>query len=165
MARVALVTLPDEGAADMVRGALNEVGIQPDFERVFLEHPYRSSILAEPWRVFVPADRLAEAQAAVARLVHDMAAEVETQAMAWSWRDQGQGQAQDDARARQGADPAPARAWRPSRATVAWALALTILIPFLTVGLYLRVARPTTLRTMPGMQARDPLPPTSLFVD
>jgi hypothetical protein len=168
MARVALVTLPDEGAADMVRGALNEVGIQPEFERVFLEHPYGSSILAEPWRVFVPADRLADAQAAVARLIHDMAAEVDTQAMAWSWRGEGQGQQgqrHEDGHDRHEAQPRAARTWRPSRVTVGWALALTILIPFLTIGLYLRVARPITLRTTPGIQARDPSPPSSLFVD
>jgi hypothetical protein len=158
MARVALVTLPDEGAADMVRGALNEVGIEPDFERVFVEHPYRSTILAETWRVFVPAERVSEAQAAVARLVHDMAEEVETQAMAWSWRHR------DEEGAAHDTDPGPARAWRPSRATVAWALALTILIPLLTVGLYLRVARPTLLTT-PGIQDRPPRAPSSLFAN
>ena len=156
MARVALVTLPDEGAAEMVRGALNEVGIEPDFERVFLEHPYRSSILAERWRVFVPADRVHEAQAAVARLVHDMAEEVELQSMAWSWR------SEDDGGVPHDGEPARARTWRPSRATVAWALALTILIPFLTIGLSLRGTRPA-LRTTPAVQDRGPRRPASLF--
>ncbi|HEY0711852.1 MAG TPA: hypothetical protein VGF45_04205 [Polyangia bacterium] len=170
MARVELMTLPDEGAAEMVRGALNEVGIEPEFERVFLEHPFRASVVAEPWRVFVPADRLAAAQTAVERLVHDMASEVETQSMAWSFRAAETETSRDDGDA--GHPDGHARdasafidsTWRPSRSTTAWALALTILIPLLTIGLYHRKSR-STLRPTPGIGAQELRPPSSLFVN
>ena len=83
MPRTALVTLPDEGATEMVRAALVDAGIQPEFERAYLDHPYRANIYAEQWRVFVPSEQLAEAQRALARLEHDMAAELDAQALAW----------------------------------------------------------------------------------
>src|SRR6185295_5032655 len=105
MARIALVTVSDEGAADMVRAALVDAGIVPEFERVYLEHPYRVSALAESWRVFVPAECLTEAQHALARLEHDMAEEVEVQSKAWQRR----------ADPRPEVDVAVPRRWRPSR--------------------------------------------------
>jgi hypothetical protein len=125
MARIALVTVSDEGAAEMVRAALVDAGIVPEFERVYLD-PYRVSALAESWRVFVPADRLQEAQNALARLEHEMVEEVEAQSKAWQ------------SSADQRLDVAPPRRWRPSRQAVLWTLALTALFPFLAICLYAR---------------------------
>jgi hypothetical protein len=127
MARIALVTVSDEGAAEMVRAALVDAGVQPEFERVYLDHPYRASALAESWRVFVPADRLTDARNALARLEHEMAEEVEAQAMAWQPRSESDPDL-----------PLLPRRWRPSRQAVLWTLALTALFPFLAVCLYAR---------------------------
>jgi Putative prokaryotic signal transducing protein len=150
MSRIALVTVSDEGAAEMVRAALVNAGIQPEFERAYLDDPYRVSIYAEPWRVFVPEDQLEAAQAALARLEHDVADEVEAQAMAW----------------RSGEDPRPesgiSPAWRPPKPAVAWALGLAALLPFLAFCFYARVgaepARTTpTLTRPPSTPDKSPL--------
>ena len=124
--------VPDEGAAEMVRAALVEAGIQPEFERAFPEHPYRASILAEPWRVFVPADRLRDAQNALARLEHDVAEEAELQSRAWHGREEealedGGGGAQEEPDVSDG----PRRAPR-----IGWALALAFVLPVPAVSLY-----------------------------
>jgi hypothetical protein len=125
MARIALVTVSDEGAAEMVRAALVDAGIVPEFERVYLD-PYRVTALAESWRVYVPSDRFLDAQNALARLEHEMVEEVEAQSKAWQ------------ARADQPPEMAPPRRWRPSRQAVLWTLALTALFPFLAICLYAR---------------------------
>lgn len=120
----------------MVRAALVEAGIQPEFERAFPDHPYRASILAEPWRVFVPAERLKDAQDALARLEHDVADEAERQSRAWHGRDEGEVEvlaaeipAGDE---RAGADEPPPR----RRPRIGWALALAFLLPVPAVSFY-----------------------------
>jgi hypothetical protein len=80
------VIVPDEGAAEMVRAALVEAGIQPQFARARPDHPYHPTVFAEPWRVTVPAERLQDARNALARLEHDVAEEADAQARAWEGR-------------------------------------------------------------------------------
>jgi hypothetical protein len=85
VSRTELVTVDDQGAAEMVRSALLDAGIPVQAERAFPEHPYRPAVLAEPWTIWVPSDRLAEAQLILRRLEHDLADEVDAQALApWS---------------------------------------------------------------------------------
>lgn len=136
MPRTALVIVPDEGAAEMVRAALVEAGIQPEFERAFPDHPYRASILAEPWRVFVPAERLKDAQDALARLEHDVADEADRQSRAWHGRDEGE---VDALAAELSAGDAPAAEQEPAARhgpRIGWALALAFLLPVPAVSFY-----------------------------
>jgi hypothetical protein len=80
MSRVVLVRLPDEGAADLVRTTLAEVDIPATIERDRPAHPYAGTMLPAPWKVFVAAEKLKDAQGALARLEMEMAEEVEAQA-------------------------------------------------------------------------------------
>lgn len=150
---MALVTVSDEGAAEMVRAALVDAGIQPEFERAYLEDPYRASILAEPWRVFVPAERIVDAQNALARLEHEMAEEVEAQAMAWN---QGIDLRPDATPSSLPALPPPG--WRPTRPAVAWALALSALTAFLGICLYARFGADPH-RSVPSLTRPQPARP------
>jgi hypothetical protein len=137
MSRVALVTLPDEGAADLVRTTLAEAGIPVVIERARPEHPYVGSALAAPWRVLIAEEQLKEAQAALARLEIEMGEEVEAQAALAEVRR---------------ADPNVARAAgtgeRSPDATdtrrlprISLALALALLFPFPVVCFYARAWR------------------------
>ncbi len=82
MPRAELLTVPDEGAGEMIRGALTEAGIPVEVERARPDHPFRPQVLAEPWRIFVPADQLTAARAVLDRLAHELAEEVDAQAAA-----------------------------------------------------------------------------------
>lgn len=124
MADVALVTVPDEGAADVVRAALEEVGIPVELQRAYPEHPYRGSALATPWKVLVPRERLAEAEEVLARTQREMAEEVDAQA----------GASAAAAEADKGA--APTR-----RPRITWAVALAFLLPLPVVCFYARAWR------------------------
>ena len=82
MARVELMIVPDEGAGEMVRTALVEAGIDVHVERAYAPHPFGSQVLAEPWRILVPEDRVADARLALARLEHEVAQDLDAQAAA-----------------------------------------------------------------------------------
>jgi hypothetical protein len=77
-----LVIVADQGAGEIVRTALAEVGIHAEVRRSYPEHPYIVAPLAEPWQILVPAERLTEAKQVLARLEHEMQDEVEAQALA-----------------------------------------------------------------------------------
>jgi hypothetical protein len=77
-----LVIVADQGAGEMVRTALAEVGIHAEVRRSYPEHPYIVAPLAEPWQILVPADRLSEAKQVLARLEHEMGEDLEAQALA-----------------------------------------------------------------------------------
>jgi hypothetical protein len=129
MPRAVLVTVPDEGAAEMVRAALAEAGITPEIERAYLDHPYGATALAEPWKIYVPGERLKDAQDALARLEHDVSEEVEAQATAWDGP-----RADADPHA-----PLPDAGARPPK--ISWALALAAVVPFPVVCFYARSRR------------------------
>lgn len=82
MRMVDLVVVPDEGAGEVARSALLEAGIPVEVKRHHREHPYVVDPRAEPWRIQVPDDRLAEAQQVLKRIEHEMADELEAQALA-----------------------------------------------------------------------------------
>jgi hypothetical protein len=82
MARVELMIVPDEGAGEMVRSALVEAGIEVEVERAYGGGPFRPQVLAEPWRILVPEEQVAEARLALTRLEHELAQELEAQAAA-----------------------------------------------------------------------------------
>jgi len=120
---VALVTVPEEGAAEVVRSALEEVGIPVRLERAYPEDPYRGSVFAGAWKVLVPEERLAEAQVSLERVEREMAEEVEAQAASF----------QPEA-----PSPSPP-VGRPRKVT--WALALAFLLPLPVVCFYARAWR------------------------
>jgi hypothetical protein len=82
MGRVELMIVPDEGAGEMVRAALVEAGIDVQVERAYAANPFQTQVLAEPWRILVPEERVADARLALARLEHDVAQDLEAQAAA-----------------------------------------------------------------------------------
>lgn len=82
MSLVDLVVVPDEGAGEVVRGALVDAGIPVEVRRHRPDHPYIVDPRAEPWRIQVPEERLTEAQQVLKRLEHEMADELEAQALA-----------------------------------------------------------------------------------
>jgi hypothetical protein len=84
MASAELVIVPDEGAGEVVRSALVEAGIPVEVKRAYSDHPFRGQVLAEPWRILVPADQLAAARLVLDRLQHEVADELEAQAAAAS---------------------------------------------------------------------------------
>jgi hypothetical protein len=93
MARAPLVTVPDEGAAWVVRDALTVGGVTAEVEPAGAEHPYAGNALARPMRIWVPAEQLERARSLLAALEEeianderDLAAQAETA---------GQGQAAD----------------------------------------------------------------------
>jgi len=134
MADVALVTVPDEGAADVVRAELVESAIPVRLERAYPEHPYGPTVLAAPWKVMVPVERLAEAQAALARIQHETAAELEAQALAAA--------APEAKRAGRAPSRADEPADLPPRSLkVSWALALSIVLVFPVACFYARARR------------------------
>jgi hypothetical protein len=116
----------------MVRAALVEAGIQPEFSRALPEHPYHPSVLAEPWRVTVPADRLEEARLALARLEHDVAEEADLQSRAWHGRE-GLDEGEEPRRTSSDAVGGLIGGRRPKLLT---ALALGFVLPFPVVCLY-----------------------------
>jgi hypothetical protein len=127
MARVALVTVPDEGAAWTVRDALSADGITVEIERAGLDHPYTANALAKPMRVFVAAEDLERARAALAALEAEIAgSEDELHAAAL-------------AAATPKAEDAP-----PTERSVpklSWAIALGLLLPIPVVCFYGRAWR------------------------
>jgi hypothetical protein len=134
MARVALVTVPDDGAAAVVSQALADAGVGAEVERARIEHPYQVSALARPLRVYVAAEHLAEARAVLERLQLEMSEETDAQAAA--------------AVAPPGVvDPGPAAkattflARDEKGARLPWALALAGVLPFPAVCLYARIPR------------------------
>jgi hypothetical protein len=128
MARTALVTVPDEGAAWMVRDALKEGGISAEIERAGADHPYTTTALARPMRIWVPADQAPRARELLAALEADMANHEEELA--------------SEALAAGGVDPesAPPPSDR-SAPRLSWALALGLLLPIPVVCLYARAHR------------------------
>jgi len=126
MARVALVTVPDDGAAWMVRDALAEAGIAAEIERAVADHPYAASALARPMRIWVPDVQLEQAQEILASLENELAnhdEEIAAQALA-------AGHTTSD----EAAPPHGAQMDRLPR--LSWALALAVLIPFPVVCFY-----------------------------
>jgi hypothetical protein len=73
MARAALVTVPDEGAAWIVRDALTSRGVTVEVEPAGAEHPYAANALARPMRVWVPAEELDRARSLLAALEEEIA--------------------------------------------------------------------------------------------
>jgi hypothetical protein len=73
MARRSLVTVPDEGAAWVVRDALAAGGVTAEVEPAGAEHPYATTALARPMRVWVPAEQLAHARNLLAALEEEIA--------------------------------------------------------------------------------------------
>jgi hypothetical protein len=124
MADVALVTVPDEGAAETVRAALAEVDIPVRLERARPENPYRVQVLAGAWRILVPEERLAEAQLSLQRLEKEMAEEVDAQAAGW-----------EPEGAAAAATPEVPRRPGPK---ISFALALGALLPFPVSCFYVR---------------------------
>lgn len=123
MADVALVTVPDEGAAETVRAALAEVDIPVRLERARPENPYRVQVLAGAWRILVPQERLADAQVLLARLEREMAEEVDAQAAGWE---------------PEAAAAAPPEVPRRPGPKISFALALGALLPFPVSCFYVR---------------------------
>jgi hypothetical protein len=84
MARTPLVTVPDEGAAWIVRDALTAGGITVEVEPAGREHPYAGNALARAMRVWVPVEQLAEARRLLAALEADVSndADLSAEAMA-----------------------------------------------------------------------------------
>ena len=77
MARAPLVAVPDEGAAWLVRDALADGGVTAEVERAGPEHPYMTSVLAHPMRIFVPAEQLEQARLLLAGLEAELASHPE----------------------------------------------------------------------------------------
>jgi hypothetical protein len=73
MARAPLVTVPDEGAAWMVRDALSSEGISVEVERARPDHPYTASALAKPMRLYVAEEDLDHARVLLAALEAEIA--------------------------------------------------------------------------------------------
>jgi len=73
MGRTALVTVPDEGAAWMVRDALAAGGVTCEVEAAGADHPYTANALAKPMRIFVAPEQLAEARRLLAALEGELA--------------------------------------------------------------------------------------------
>jgi hypothetical protein len=130
MALVALVTVPDAGAAEVVSSALAEVDIPFEVRRVGPEDPYRGSVLAAPWRVMVPEERLDEAREWLDRVEKEIAEEVDTQAAAPAEPD--------------GVEAVTDRPWPdPTRRSpkISWAVALAVVLVFPVVCFYVRAWR------------------------
>jgi hypothetical protein len=72
MARAPLVTVPDEGAAWIVRDALTAGGVTVQVEPAGAEHPYAVNALARPMRVWVPAEQLDRARSLLAALEEEI---------------------------------------------------------------------------------------------
>jgi hypothetical protein len=130
MALVALVTVPDAGAAEVVSSALSEVDIPFEVQRAGPEDPYRGSVLAAPWRVMVPEERLEEARAWLDRVEKEIAEEIDTQAAAPAGPEGG-GAATDRPR------PDPTR----RSPKISWALGLAVVLVFPVVCFYVRAWR------------------------
>jgi hypothetical protein len=128
MARAPLVTVPDEGAAWMVRDALTAEGIGVEVERAGPDHPYAANALANPMRLFVATEDLDRARALLAALEAEMAGsedELQAQAMAAGHRN-------PDLAAAPGERSVP---------RLSWAIALGLLLPIPVVCFYGRAFR------------------------
>lgn len=131
MARAALVTVPDEGAAWMVRDALNEAGITVQIERALADHPYMASALARPMRIWVQAEDLERARQLLAALEAELANhqdELSAEAVA-AGRPSGEAPAD------------PSRLDERPLPRLSWALALGLLLPLPAVCFYARAPR------------------------
>jgi hypothetical protein len=131
MARVALVTVPDEGAAWMVRDALGDAGIEAEIERARADHPYMASALAHPMRIFVAKGDLERARGVLAALESELAnheEELSAEALA-------AGQITTESPAD------PARLDERALPRLSWALALGLLLPVPGVCFYARAPR------------------------
>jgi hypothetical protein len=129
MGRAALVTVPDEGAAWIVRDALAAGGVSCEVERVGLDHPYSANALARQMRIFVAEEHLAAAQRLLAALEGEVAnhdEDLTAEALAAGRPEDVPGK---DA-------PPPGRDPR-----ISWALALGLLLPIPAVCLYARASR------------------------
>jgi hypothetical protein len=80
MPSVAVATVADEGAADMICAALTEAEIPVELKRLYPEHPYAVSALATSFALLVPAEQRAQAEAVLARLSEELREEVIVQA-------------------------------------------------------------------------------------
>jgi hypothetical protein len=67
MKRVAVTTVRDEGAAQVAKETLAELGIEVELRRQAI-NPYFGAATADVFEVRVPEDRLVEAEHALARL-------------------------------------------------------------------------------------------------
>jgi hypothetical protein len=127
MARAPLVTVPDEGAAWMVRDALSTEGISVEVERAAPDHPYTANALAKPMRLFVAEEDLERARAVLASLEAEIAS------------------SQDELHAEALATTNPeAELAAPGERSVprlSWAIALGILLPIPVVCFYARAWR------------------------
>jgi hypothetical protein len=129
MGRVALVTVPDEGAAWVVRDALATGGVTCEVQRVGLDHPYTANALARQMRVFVQDEQLAEARRLLAALEGEVANhddDLAAEALA----------------AGHLTEEAPVREAGPrSEVRISWALALGLLLPIPVVCFYARASK------------------------
>jgi hypothetical protein len=128
MGRTVLVTVPDEGAAWIVRDALGAGGVTCEVEGVRREHPYAAGALAREMRIFVADEQLAEARRLLAGLEGEVANEQDelaAEAMA-------AGRTLEEA-----ARGAPTAPQGPPK--LRWALALGLLVPLPVVCYYARV--------------------------
>jgi hypothetical protein len=129
MGRVALVTVPDEGAAWVVRDALGAGGVSCEVQRVGLDHPYTASALARQMRVFVPDEQLAEARRLLAALEGEVANHDDELA------------AEALAAARLSEEAPVQEAGARADLRISWALALGLLLPVPVVCFYARASR------------------------
>jgi hypothetical protein len=125
MARPAmLATVPDEGAVELIRAALEEAGIAVEVKRLY-PHPYAVSALATPFALRVAPEVLSAARGVLARLSEELSEEVVAQAAA-------------------GAEPEPLAfpvGVERSLRRLPWALALGLAVPFPVVCFYARARR------------------------
>jgi hypothetical protein len=127
MARAPLVTVPDEGAAWMVRDALSADGIEVQVERAGPDHPYTANALAKPMRLFVAEQDLERARGLLAALEAEIAGsddELHAEALAAGSKDE--------------LAAAPAERALPR---LSWAIALGVLLPIPVVCFYARAWR------------------------
>jgi hypothetical protein len=116
---VALATVGDPGAADVIVEALTSRGIESQMLRVLPDHPYQPAVL-ESWRVLVPEERFEEANGALEALQLDAEHELPAQS-----------QGQSSAPAEDHVDDlASNREKRTGRRVSGAALALSFLFPF-----------------------------------
>jgi hypothetical protein len=114
-----LATVPDEGAVDLIRAALEEAGIEVEVKRLY-PHPYAVSALATPFALRVPPASLDAARGVLARLSEELGEEVVAQAAV-------------------GAEPEPVvlpRGVERSERRLRWALALGLVVPVPVVCFY-----------------------------
>src|SRR3982750_2610942 len=108
-----LATVPDEGAVELIRAALEEAGIEVEVKRLY-PHPYAVSALATPFALRVEPEALAAAREVLARLSDELSEGVVPQASV-------------------GAEPEPVAlpvGVERSVRRLPWAIALGLMVPF-----------------------------------